>query len=148
GTAVQPVEGALHALLETHRSTDILTEDAALERLSSYRLVVVPELTSLSLSVKSALEAFARGGGTVLMSGPHLSRECPDLVGCTPAGEVTNEPTWLPVQGTRAVQVSKPWQPVKAARGTQIWHTRLEEQEPRRNRTRDAVVTRRKVGRG
>ena len=63
GGAVQPIEGALHMLLETGRSTDILTEADALAAASRYKLVVLPETTRLSAEVVSALEAFAADGG-------------------------------------------------------------------------------------
>ena len=45
--AVEPVQGALQALLETHHSADVLPEDAALKRVGSYKLIVVPEETAL-----------------------------------------------------------------------------------------------------
>lgn len=148
GEAVQPVEGALHALLETHRSTDILTGEAALRRLSDYALVVAPEQTRLSPEIIAALEAFAQAGGHVLMSGAHLATDCPDLVGATPDGAaITDQTTYLPVGG-RAVPVSGPWQGVKPLAGTRIVAYRLAQQEPDKDATDQAVVTRRPVGRG
>ncbi len=162
GEAVQPVEGALHALLETGRSTDILTEDAALSRLGHYALVVVPEQTRLSSAIIAALEAFAQAGGHVLMSGSHLAHECPALVAATPAGApITGETTCLPVPlphplssqereatGVRAVPVSGPWQPVQPLAGTEILARRLAQQEPEKDATDQTIVTRRSVGRG
>jgi len=148
GAAVQGVEGALHALLETHRSTDILTEDAALRRLGDYALVVVPEQTRLSPAVIAALEAFAQAGGHVLLSGAHLAAEHSALVGATADGEpITSQATYLPV-GKRAVPVSGPWQPVKPAFGANILVQRLTQQEPEKDATGQAIVTQRPVGRG
>lgn len=148
GEAVQPVEGALHALLETHRSTDILTEDAALRRLGDYALVVVPEQTRLSPDIVAALEAFAQAGGHVLLSGAHLAVEHPALVAAVADGEpLTDQATCLPVNG-RAVPVSGPWQPVKPLAGTEIVTERLAQQEEEKDATDQAVVTRRPVGAG
>jgi alpha-L-fucosidase len=148
GEAVQPVEGALHALLETGRSTDILTEEAALRRLGDYALVVVPEQTHLSPDIVAALEAFAQAGGHVLLSGAHLAVEHPALVAAIADGEpITDQATYLPVNG-RAVPVSGPWQPVKPLAGTEIVTGRLAQQEPGKDATGQAVVTRRPVGAG
>jgi len=150
GTAVQPLEGALHALLETHRSTDVLTEDGALTRLAEagrYRLLVVPEQTHLNAGLLEALSAFAREGGQVLLSGAHLAHECPDLVGAAPAGELHHEPAYLPV-GERAVPVSGPWQPVAPHEGVAVWATLLAQQEPGKDHTDQPAVTRRPLGKG
>ena len=147
GDAVEPVQGALQALLETHRSADLLTEEDALERMREYKLVVVPEQTRLSKRIESALEAFARAGACVLMSGDFLSRDYPSLVGASPAGKAISENTYLPIDA-RSVPVSPPWQPVTPALGTQVLIRRLAQQDPQKNITAQAVVARRPVGRG
>jgi len=147
GQAVQPVEGALHALLETHRSTDILTEDSALERMNEYRLLVVPEQTRLSKPILEALASFAGAGGIVLLSGAHLTKDYPQLVGATPAGPPIREPTHLPV-GDLAVQVSGPWQAVTPMDGTEVLACRCTGQELTKDCTDQVVVTKRKMGKG
>jgi len=147
GTAAQPVEGALHALLETQRSTDVLTEDAALQRMHSYKLVVVPEQTRLSAQLVKALEAYAANGGHVLLTGAHVASDYPVLAGVTAHGEPMSAATYLPVDG-RAVSVSSPWQPVNAAGDTEVWTYRLRQQEVDKDTTGEAVVTRRRVGAG
>lgn len=151
--ALQPVEGALNALLETQRSTDLLTEEAALARMDPYALIVVPEQTHLSRDVIDALERYARNGGRVLMSGAHLARECPDLVGATPDGDPLDDrrvpwgDTHLPVRKL-AVGVCGPWQPVTPTGDTAAWIRRLTDQEPVRDETDQVIVTHRVVGRG
>ncbi len=154
GQAIQPIEGALHALLETHRSTDILLEEPALERMREYPLVVVPEQTHLSEPMRAALEAYARAGGHVLLSGAHLSEECPDLVGASPLEEMpttgpTGRPavTYLEVEG-KAVGVSGPWRAVVPSEGAEAWACRLTQQEPAKDKTADVLVTCRRVGQG
>lgn len=147
GQSARPVEGALHALLETQRSTDILTEDGALARMQAYKLVIVPEQTRLSAALVAALQAYAAAGGHVIMSGAHLARDYPGLVGATPRGEPVADGVYLPVDG-RAVSVSPGWQPVTPAEGTEVWTTLLRGQEPEKDTSDEASVTRRGVGDG
>ncbi len=147
GDALQPLEGALHALLETHRSTDVLVWEAAQKRLGDYELIVVPEQTRLSDEVSEALESFARAGGHVLLSGPHLARERPRLVGAWPRGDPLPGVGYLPV-GERAASAFGEWQPVLPIGDSEVWVRLLSQQEPTRNRTDRAVVVRRPLGGG
>jgi len=162
GGAVAGVEGALHALLETHHSTDVLTEDSALERMGRYKLLVVPEQTHLSAAMQSALDAYAQAGGQVIMSGVHLASECPTLVGAEPAGvhgqraqrdgaaaaaDDFMDCVYLPCRG-QAVATSGPWQAVRPlADTTPLVHCLLGH-EPEKDRTNLPVVTYRRVGGG
>jgi len=152
GGAVHPVEGALHALLENHLSTDLLTEDAALARLQDYRLVVVPEQTRLGAELLAKLTDFAEAGGNVLLSGAHLAADYPDLVGAAPDGNDAFAGTsWgvvdLPVAG-EAVGVCGEWTGVMPAAGTEVVATALSEHELAKEDTGRAVVTQRPLGKG
>ncbi len=146
GEAVQPIEGALHALLETGRSTDVLTEEAALAHMGDYLLVVLPEQTRFSPEMIAALEAHARAGGCVLLSGAGLAAECPELVGVAAESEPIAGRVFLPVDG-RAVPVSSGWQRVTPVAG-EVWACRMAQQEPGKDMTDDPVVTCRRVGAG
>lgn len=146
GEAVQPLEGALHALLETHHSTDILLEEALPERLSQYPLVVIPEATRWSESLQAQLLAYMQVGGHVLASGAHLARDYPELVGADPLGEIVPS-VYLEVDG-EAVPVSGPWQPVAPHPGTATGSCRLGQQEPEKDTTADVLITRRACGLG
>ena len=145
--AVEPVQGALQALLETHHSTDVLTEDASLKRMNEYKLVVVPEETRLDEQVVLALDGFARAGGYVLMSGEHLAQDYPALVGATPGPAAVVDRIYLPL-GRRAVPVGPVWQPVTPASGTEVLMRRLNQQEPGKDITDQVVATKRAVGKG
>jgi alpha-L-fucosidase len=157
GDAAHPVEGALHALLETHRSTDVLPEDAALARMDRYALVVVPEQTRPSQPLQRALAAYIQGGGHLLLSGPTAAQDFPELAGAepvghpptadAPGGDPAVAPVFLPI-GRRAVPVSAPWQPVAPAAGTDVWVWCLDQQEPGRNATDRPAVTHRRLGAG
>ncbi len=111
------MRGALQALLETHHSTDVLPEDAALERMNQYKLIVVPEEPPLDSPLLKALQDFARGGGYVLVTGAELAHDYSSWVGATPRGEPLKNRIFLPL-GKRAVPVGFSWQPVSPAPGT------------------------------
>ncbi len=154
GNAVQPVEGALHAMLETHRSTDVLTEESAPPRLDRYKLVVVPEQSHLTASIADALRAFASDGGMVLMSGAQLSRECPDLVGAVCRGDpIDREPSpcfpgvYAAIDDT-AISLLGPFQPVELMPGTEVWLHALKHQDAHRDPADHPLATYRSVGRG
>jgi hypothetical protein len=147
GEAGQPLEGSLHAFLETGRSTDILTEAAALSRMGDYRLIVVPEQTRLNAALLAALEQYAHAGGHVLLSGSHLAQECPALAGIEPGGEMLTDRVYLPVDD-RAVPVSGGWRTVTPTAETESWACRMTQQEPSKDTTDQPVVTYRRVGAG
>jgi hypothetical protein len=147
GGGVDAVQGALQTLLETHHSTDVLTEDAALKRLNEYKLILVPEQTRLTDQVLNALEGFARAGGTVFMSGEGLARDYPNFVGASPHGEALRERIYLPL-GKRAVPVAPTWQPVTPSPGTEVLTYGMKQQEPGKDVTDQALVTRRALGKG
>ena len=72
---------ALHALLETHHSTDILLAEALPERLGQYPLLVIPEATRWSELLREQLQEYMQAGGHVIASGAHLAHAYPHLVG-------------------------------------------------------------------
>jgi alpha-L-fucosidase len=146
GEALQPVEGALHALLENHWSTDVLTEDVALKRLAAYPLVVVPEQTRLTPAMETALQRYVEDGGRLLMSGPHLAEAHGGWLGVAPAGEPLPS-TYLCSTDGEVVPVSGPWQPVLLEDcGATIEH--LRQQEPEKDGTDQAAMTLRGIGAG
>ena len=124
-----PVEGALHLLLETGRSADLLTPEGLEAVLEDYLLLVVPEMGGLESGTLRALETFARGGGTLLMSGAHLVAESPDLVGATSLAPPLEAEAHLETDG-RTVPVSGPWARPRLEGDTQGWAQRLCGQEP------------------
>ena len=147
GSAHEPLEGALHALLECGLSTDIVLEAQALAGLDAYRLVVVPEQTHLGDDLLAALSTYAQAGGCVLLTGAHLAQEAAALTGVAAAGEPVSAQVHLPV-ADRAVPVCGPWQPVETQAGTEVWACLLDQQEPGKDATDQAVVTTRRVGQG
>lgn len=143
--AVQPVEGALNVLLETHRSTDLLTEEAALARLGDYKLLVVPEQTHLSPALQAALAGFVTAGGELIVSGAHVAEELPGLVGCT-AGPKTDT-VQIAVRGECA-QLAGEWSLPVLQAGTEVWHGDCRNLEPSLEDESRPVITARQLGKG
>jgi hypothetical protein len=145
--ACDPLEGALHALLQTHHSTDVLTEDAIAARLRQYPLAVIPELTGLSAALLADLTGYVRDGGHLFISGAHIARDYPRLTGATPAGDPVPAQNHLPV-GDQAVPLHGAWQPVQPLPDTEVVACRLRQQEPGKDDTAQALITRRALGAG
>ncbi len=147
GACMQPIEGALNALLETHRSTDILTEDRAIEHMGEYKLVVVPERTCLTPDVLHMIESYADAGGHVIMSGAHLAQECPDLVGARAMGDAADKGVRL-ASGGAAVGLCGPWQPVTPQDDVEVLACQLRTEEPGSGDPARPLITRRRLGNG
>ena len=139
GTAMQPIEGALHALLECHWSTDVLPEDAALARMRRYALLVLPEQESLSPQMQQALAEYVAGGGCLIMSGAHLAREFGNWLGLEPDGEPLPQAI-LPTPDGRSVTLSGPWQPVRL-RGAGALVPHLSGRDPEQDKTEVPAIT-------
>ncbi|MEI6502163.1 MAG: alpha-amylase family protein, partial [Armatimonadota bacterium] len=148
GSTHEPLEGAMHALLECGISTDIVLEHDALASLEQYKLVVVPGQTHLTGEIKAALSAYAEAGGCVLLTGAHVAEECAALAGVEAAGAAAEDVrVYLPAAG-KAVPVFGPWQPVRALAGTEVWTCAMDQQEQGKDETEQVVVTARRVGDG
>lgn len=154
GNCIQPVEGALHALLETHHSTDVLNEELVLTRIDRYQLIVVPEQTHLSEPLKSALERFVQHGGTVLLSGAHLAEEVGDLLGVRPTSSPVLEASVAKNKGgmhlaidDQAVGVLGPWAQVEL-NGAEPYALAIAGTDPERDVLDMPAITVRTLGRG
>jgi hypothetical protein len=90
-----PLEGALHALLESHYSVEILAEHQLEPQLRHYPLVVVPDSYKLSAPFKQALLNYAKGGGSLLLLGERSARLFRDELGVNFAGEPKQQVTEL-----------------------------------------------------
>jgi len=147
GSAIESIEGALHALLENHISTDLLTAEATLRHLEEYKLVVVPDQAPLTLEMARILETFADGGGHVLFSGANFAECHAELVGATPLGPILDKPAGVAV-GREAAELAPPWQVVAPHDGVETLWTRLVGLDPEKETGDGALATRRTVGAG
>ena len=143
--ANQPMEGALHAVLENGYSADILNEEMLVERMGEYPVVVVPEQTHVPETVRQALAAYVENGGRLLLSGDFVAEQYSELAGIAP-GEGTPQSGWLPFQG-RAVTISGGFRPT-TLQGAEELTPLLNQQEPDLNRSGIAAATVNRVGQG
>ena len=95
GHAHEALEGALHAMQETHRSVDIISSKDTLERLSDYKLIILPEVSKVTPEEKAAILKFAENGGIVFGTGAYFANEFADALGVLADGETIEEPTYL-----------------------------------------------------
>lgn len=76
GDRARAIDGPAHtiarALLEAHYFTDIVNEVTFRQRLTPYRVVVLPDCRSIAPETLSVLKAFAEEGGLVLAVGAAL----------------------------------------------------------------------------
>ena len=143
--ANQPMEGALHALLENGYSVDILNEEDLVSRMGEYPLVVVPEQEGLPPAVSQALEAYAQGGGRLLLTGSHVAKEHGALAGVEPVeGELAAG--YVPA-GNGCTSAGTVWQKVTMTTSTEIAPL-LDRQEPVLNQAGVPAATLRPVGSG
>jgi hypothetical protein len=64
------INGALHALLESQWSVEVLGEHQLAGRLREYPLVVIPECEHLDTKFRNSLAAYVKAGGRLLLIGP------------------------------------------------------------------------------
>ncbi len=143
--ANQAMEGALHALLESGYSVDILNEQMAIEKMAQYPVVVVAEQVGLPEAVTTALDAYVRQGGRLILGGAHVAQEHAALAGVTATAETIDSP-YVPAENG-AVIVNGAWQKVALAGATELAPL-LHQQEPELNQTGAPAATVNPVGEG
>ena len=159
GDVLDPIEGALHALLETGHSVDILNEEMVHEWINEYKLLVVPEQTCLSDALVKRLEQYAEGGGTVVLSGSCVSAELGGLTGtrsegrelCDPAqqaewGLVFWGAVFLEIDG-EAAAFSGPWADIELTEA-ELHTPALTGGDPTKDQTTKAAISVRHIGQG
>lgn len=145
GPANRSMEGALHAALENGYSADILNEQALIEKMSRYPVVIVPEMADVPGAVKEALGGYVRKGGRLLISGVNAAAQYGELAGVKPRGDQRQD-GWLPVHD-EAVKLFGAYQAVDLA-GAETLSYVLSQQEPELNKTDVPAATRNRVGDG
>jgi len=109
-----PVQGAVFSLLERHYGVDILDEWALLQRLDEFPVVVVPERHEMSEDMVTALKAYVKDGGRLVVSGAKsLDRFGKDFLGVT-AGKVEEDKLYcVPAADGAAPMYSDTWRLVE-----------------------------------
>ena len=144
-SANQPMEGALHAALENGYSVDLVNEEALLERMAGYPVVIVPEQEGLPPNVVDGLRSYVESGGRLLVSGAQVAHEYPDLAGVTTAEG--RQGGGYVAAGNGCVTVPGPWQNVQPTTATELAPL-LNQQEPSRNQAGTAAATVNRFGDG
>ncbi len=145
GKANRSMEGALHAVLENGYSADILNEESLVEKMQQYPVVIVPEMRDVPDAVKTALGAYVRQGGRLLISGTFVAEQYGELAGVKPRSDQLTD-GWLPLQ-EQAVKLCGPYQATDLAGGEALSYV-LSQQDPELNRTDVPAATRNHVGEG
>ena len=105
-----PVEGAVFALLENSYGVDILDEWALLPHMAEFPAIVVPEQVRMSEAMVTALQAYAEGGGNLLLTGSDLYDRFGEAFLGFRSSEVQTERTYVVPAGDGEVPLySKIW---------------------------------------
>jgi hypothetical protein len=105
-----PVEGATFALLENQLSVELMDEWALLPRLAEFALVVVPEQDRMSAEMATALAAYVRQGGRLLVSGAaSYGRQEPGFWGAEQTEVLEDKSFFVPTGGASVGAWSKQW---------------------------------------
>ncbi|MDG0809231.1 alpha-amylase family protein [Cohnella rhizosphaerae] len=119
-TPLNELEGALHALLESHYSVDILAEHMLESRLEEFALLVIPDAHALSDAFRRRVLDYVAGGGKLLLLGERCVRLFGEALGAellgepraanaqlvSPAGKVGCPGLWQRVEATTAETVA------------------------------------------
>lgn len=97
GTAIQEIEGALHALLENSLHVDILSGKDMLKKMKNYPLCVVAEQDNLSKETVDTLKRYVEEGGALIISGAEHTKKFDDILGVSDTGNMAGEDLEQPV---------------------------------------------------
>jgi hypothetical protein len=111
-TPLVELEGALHALLESHYSVDVLTEYMLMERLDEYPLLVIPDAPVLSKPFRLRVLCYVEGGGQLLLLGERCARLFGEALGVRLVGEPQQLRAQL-VSGAGKIGCPGVWQPIE-----------------------------------
>lgn len=114
GQAAEPLEGALHALLENHYAVDIRSSADLQSQLDTFPLCVISEQENLQPELLARLRRYVEDGGHLLVSGAGTTAFFDDLLGVTQAGQPVQD-CHVPV-GSGTVCAMGEWRAVKAER--------------------------------
>jgi len=142
GGTVDEMEGALHALLESKYSVDILAEHQLQPRLKDYPLVVIPDSYKLPEAFKQALTEYVQQGGSLLLMGTKCARLFEPLLGVSFEGQPQGVYADL-IDQTRLVNSNGEWQTVKPTTAKPLIH-----RYPSRDARKDGQVAATVVSQG
>ena len=114
GQNIEPVQGAVFALLENHFGVDILDEWALLPRLSEFPAIFVPERHAMSQIMVEALKAYVEKGGRLILTGAELfERFGGDFLGSKSVSVKKEAVFHLPAQKSSVPLYSGTWRMIR-----------------------------------
>ena len=146
GEATEPMEGALHAFLDSGYHIDLVNEATLRKRIGEYAVVVVAEQDPIAADLPGVFDAYVRAGGRLMVSGPHVASTLGDLCGVAPVASQIDDFRRITV-GSESLTVRGPWQPVEL-RGARTWTDLLDGRDPKHERSGYPAVTLRALGAG
>jgi len=99
-----PLQGILHALLESQFSVEVVGEHQLTGRLAEYPIIAIPEWDYLEPAFKADLVAYVKAGGNLLLLGPQTASLFRDELGVAWLKDEDQRPSAkfsLDYQGTR-----------------------------------------------
>jgi alpha-L-fucosidase len=114
GKATDPLEGALHVLLENHCAVDIRNTDDLFEQLDAFPLCVISEQENLQPELLDRLRRYVENGGHLLVSGAETTALFDELLGVSPV-EQPQQDFYIPVD-RGAVCAMGSWRTVRPVR--------------------------------
>lgn len=134
GDRVDPVRGAVDALVDNQLCVDVLPDWKLAEIAGGYRLIVAPDWPEIGDEARSALVAYARGGGTLLLMGAEAAELFREVLQVEFHGKAERAVAYIPGREVFA-DVSGVWREV-TPRGAMV----LESRYPTYDATRDGRV--------
>ncbi len=111
-TPLIELEDALHALLESHYSVDVLTEYMLMERMEQFPLLVIPDSPALEDAFRERVLQYVAGGGNLLLLGERCARLFEGELGVKLAGTPRQLRAQL-VSADGKIGCPGNWQPVE-----------------------------------
>jgi hypothetical protein len=122
GGCMDEIEGALHALLESHYSVDILSEWQLEAQLTDYPLVVIADSYKLTPDFRTALLEYVKDGGSLLLLGEKCARLFADELGAKLIGEPAEVTAELGSAASGVVNCNGLWQEVSPTKAKTLSH--------------------------
>jgi len=111
---IDPVRGAVNAMLENHYGVDTLDEWALRPKLNDFAAIVAPEQHDMSDEMVKDLKEYVIKGGRLIVSGAQsFKRFGNSFLGCRPGSLVNDMTYYLPVADGVVPLKSKTWRLLK-----------------------------------
>jgi hypothetical protein len=137
GKLMDPARGWIDALTACQWSVDVLPDWKLARMASRYPLIVLPDWAAPGEAVHSALDAYVKAGGNLIVCGAANARRWASAIGMSAMGEAEVEETFL--TGGEVLAIAKGlWQRIEPGAGT-VLEWRVPDHDSRKDRQPAAV---------